>query len=82
MKIFKLMIKNLIHLIKNINLLFYIYKRELSTAKFAILKNYEIYNFYPIIAIVIYVFIVILVNSLFYYLTKEIFRKIFEKKIK
>ena len=52
------------------------YKRDLSKANFAILKNYEIYNFNPIIAIVIYVIIVIFVISLFYYLFQ------FEKKTK
>ena len=65
------------------------YKSDLSKANFAILKNYEIYNFNPIIAIVIYVIIVIFVISLFYYLfqfekktknNKEISRELIEKK--
>ena len=63
-------------------------KNQLSDAFFAILKNYEIKNFNPIIPIVIYVITVFIVISLFYYMfqyekktqiKKEISRKLFEK---
>ena len=65
-------------------------KNQLSDAFFAILKNYEIKNFNPIIPIVIYVITVFIVISLFYYMfqyekktktqiKKEISRELFEK---